>query len=151
MQTQVTFRSVKVSTTLIKKLLLDGDITLANECLDHKYFLEGYVAAGHSVGKQLGFPTANVEVPEEKLLPKNGVYSGTVNVGGQTKKCVINIGGRPTFHDGESNVEVHILDFDGDLYFKQLKVSFVKRLRDIIKFNSKEELIKQIKADVKRA
>ena len=140
----------KVSTTLIKELLAQGDMGSAKQFLGREYFLEGYVTVGHGVGKRLGFPTANIEVEAEKLLPKCGVYGGTAEFDGITKKCVINVGARPTFNDEQPAVEAHLLDFDGDLYLKKIRLAFDTYLRPVEKFDTEQELVEQISSDIRR-
>ena len=140
-----------VSSTRIRKDLLAGEVQLASQLLGRLYFLSGTVTQGIKRGTELGFPTANLKIPENLIIPAIGVYAGYITMQDQTKKpCVINIGHCPTFKEetSELKVEAHILDFPyKELYNQKIKIEFVDRLRDEEKFNSKEELINQIKKD----
>ena len=136
-----------VSSTLIRQTIEKGDIEKANHFLGHYYFLIGKVVKGQGIGKGLGFPTANIEVPKNKLLPPPGVYAVWVYYQNQKFKGAMNIGFRPTFDQKQLAIEVHILDFNQELYGKQIKVEFVKRVRAEKKFHSVEELKTQITQD----
>ncbi|MBT8195210.1 MAG: bifunctional riboflavin kinase/FAD synthetase [Bacteroidia bacterium] len=139
---------IAVSSTKIRNALQIGDVALANKYLGHNYSLRGEVVKGNSDGKKLGFPTANIRMKETfKLIPANGVYVGFVNVNGENLKCMINIGNRPTFENADWAIEAHLLDFDGDLYGKNLVVEFITRLRAEQKFESLEGLKTQLKED----
>ena len=136
----------KISTTLIRALFADNQLATANELLSEPYFLTGKVVSGRKVGSKIGFPTANLQIEQDKLLPV-GVYGGTVTIQGKEYKCIVNIGAKPTFDVDSATVEVHVIDFDGDLYGKALKVSLTKFLRGICKFANPEELTRQLQAD----
>ncbi len=140
-----------VSSTKIRNALLNGDLELAKILLGRNYKIEGTVVEGSKRGRTLGFPTANIELSEpKKLLPQNGVYLVKVFVNNQNYFGVLNIGLRPTFNNRvEPIAEVYILEFNKNIYGKEISVEFVKRLREEIKFNSKDELIVQIKKDIK--
>ena len=139
----------KVSTSLIKEILASGDISRANTLLAHDYFITGEVVRDRSVGKSIGFPTANVKPDKDKFVIKDGVYAGYVYIGGEKKSAVINYGARPTFNvNDEKVVETHIIDYDGDLYGKTIKVAFTARIRDIVAFKDKQSLMEQIQKDV---
>ena len=142
-----------VSSTLIRKALLDGNVELAAELLDRSYCFHGKVVKGVARGTILGFPTANIEVENErKLIPKNGVYIVECKIHDNTVYGVMNIGIRPTFSDTTSVIiEVHLIEFNKDIYGEEIKVSLLKRLRDEKKFESKEELIYQIERDKRKA
>ena len=139
----------KVSTTLIKSLLENGNVKKANELLGRNYSVSGMVKKDRQVGKQLGFPTANIVLDSQKFSLKNGVYSGIVEVNKTTYKSIINYGARPTFDLGEKLVEAHLIDFDGDLYDKKIEVQFLDYMRDIKKFESAEKLVEQLNFDVR--
>ena len=137
----------KISTTLIKKLLAAGNVAKANELLGRAYSLSGVVKDGRKVGREMGFPTANVIPDPEKQTVKDGVYAGHVFIDGIKYKAVINYGTRPTFHLSDKLLEVHIIGFNGDIYGKELTVYLDAFIRDIIKFYSEEELAKRIELD----
>ncbi len=142
---------ILVSSTRIRRMLLEGRVTEAMKFLGRPYKLLGRVVKGVGRGKSLGFPTANIE-PDNELIPRNGVYSVAVEVGGMTHPGVVNIGFNPTFEDDkEVKVEVHIIDFSGELYNKEIGVLFLKRIRGEVKFPSPQLLVRQIREDVKEA
>ncbi len=138
-----------VSSTFIRQFLNDGDVALAAKLLGRNYAISGTVISGDARGKILHFPTANIETQHtQKLIPKPGVYAVDVHYAGESFKGMMNIGYRPTFQeDGQLSVEVHIINFNKDIYGEQLTISFKKRLRDEIKFKSKDELIAQLQMD----
>ncbi|MEN8192159.1 MAG: bifunctional riboflavin kinase/FAD synthetase [Bacteroidota bacterium] len=148
----VTKNGKVVSSTVIRNSLLNGDIDLASELLERNYCFHGKVVKGVSRGTILGFPTANINVENNrKLIPQNGVYVVECKV--QDKKIygVMNIGLRPTFADTkEVIIEVHLIEFNEDIYGEEVRVSVLKRLRDEKKFESKEELIYQIERDKRK-
>jgi len=137
----------RISSTRIRELLIDGKVREAHKLLGRHYQVSGMVTPGRNRGgKLLGFPTANIKFKEE-LFPKNGIYAVTVDCLGKKHQGVANIGYSPTFDDNELTVEVHILDFDEDLYGKSIIVKFIERLRDEIKFSGVSELSQQIAQD----
>jgi len=140
-----------ISSTKIRNALLDGNLDLANKMLGRNYKVNGKVVEGSKRGRTLGFPTANIEPHDKnKLLPQNGVYLVKVFLENEKYSGVLNIGLRPTFNNRiEPIAEVHLLDFNKNIYGKEISVEFIKRLRDEKKFDSKEELVKQIKNDIK--
>ena len=142
--------SQKVSSTLVRKLLAQNDVEQANKFLSQPFFFEGEVVAGRHVGRNIGFPTANVALSEEKLAPV-GVYAGVVQVDEQRYKAVINVGNTPTFCQTTAKVEAHLLHFCGDLYGKNVKISLIKFLRGIQKFSDGEQLARQLEKDVEVA
>lgn len=144
------------SSTLIRSLLLDGNIAEANKRLGYTYSLSGKVVSGYQIGRKIGFPTANIEV-QDKLIPKNGVYAAWTEIKSINQqiaesanalfKAIVNIGSRPTFNGNETTVEVHIIDFHENIYDKEITIQLIARLRDEQKFDSPEELITQINKD----
>ena len=137
---------VHASSTECRKYLMSGDIARAEALLGHPFCISGTVVTGHRVGREMGFPTANIEVCKEKLVPKDGVYAVRVN---QTLKGVLNIGTRPTLDNGnDRTIEVHLIGYTGNLYGKKLTIQFVRRIRDERKFGSLEELKTQIRKDL---
>jgi riboflavin kinase / FMN adenylyltransferase len=141
----INHRAVKSSA--IRALVSQGDFSRALRLLGHPYPLTGRVVRGAGRGRQLGFPTANIQVGARKLLPAGGVYAATTD----GRRCVVNIGSRPTFGAGRTVVEAHLPDFCGNLRGKTLEVELVKRLRDERQFADVEELKKQIRKDIARA
>lgn len=141
----------KISSTRIRQLLIDGDLQQANVYLGQPYFVIGQVAHGKRRGRNIGFETANVEYPHDKLKIKSGSYYTRVLVDGVWLKSVTNVGEHPTFDDMTFNIESHILFYENDLYGKKITVRFLQRIRDIKKFASKEELAERISKDVKFA
>ncbi len=139
----------KISTTQIKKCLEVGDIAAVNQLLGNKYFIEGEVVKGRQVGKTLGFPTANVEFPVDKCMPKSAVYATTVCIDGKEYKGITNVGNAPTFNCEHNLIECHIDGFSGDLYGKKLKICFDFFIRNNQKFNSVNQLILQLEEDLK--
>jgi riboflavin kinase/FMN adenylyltransferase len=141
----------RISSTQIRNLLIDGKVREAHKLLGRHYQVSGIVVPGRNRGgKLLGFPTANIKLREE-LFPKNGIYAVTVDCLGKRHQGVANIGYSPTFDDNALTVEVHILDFNKDLYGKSIVVKFIERIRDEIKFSGISELSQQIAQDVLKA
>lgn len=144
----VKVEGIEVSSTKIRKALLDGNLQLANLMLGEPYSLTGTVVKGRHVGTALGFPTANVELTETpKLLPPDGVYAMSVEMDGKPFAAMGNLGGQPTFGLSQRTLEVNIIDFDRPLYGETIHVSFLKRLRDVMCFDSEEELKSQLNRD----
>lgn len=139
----------KISTSYIKELLTSGNVKKANQLLGIPYFVTGKVFEDRKVGRDLGFPTLNVKIDSEKHSLKNGVYSGHVYIDGKKHKAIINYGCRPTFDLCEKLVEAHVLDFNGNLYGKEVKLYFDEFMRDIQKFLSAYELKNQLQKDLK--
>jgi len=139
-----------VSSSRIRELLLAGRVREAGELLCRPYRISGPVVTGAGRGRKLGFPTANVQFTQE-LIPLPGVYVVDAEVDGKRRPGVANVGFNPTFGENSLGVEVHILDFDGDLYGKAMSVSFRDRIRDERKFKSVDELARQIAKDVQYA
>ncbi|WP_395741264.1 bifunctional riboflavin kinase/FAD synthetase [Prosthecobacter sp.] len=137
-----------VSSTLIREAISHGDFTTAATLLGRSYTVFGTVVEGRKLGRQLGFPTANVEVENEQLPPL-GVYAVEARIGAQWHPAVANLGRRPTVaENAEPTLEVHLLDWSGDLYGKDLEVRFTRLLRNEMKFNGLEELKAQISRDI---
>ena len=141
---------IRPSTTLIRDALNEGDVGKAAALLGYDYSVSGIVIQGDRRGRQLGFPTANIDVdPTSKTLPKEGVYAGLVTIKGDTKAypAISNWGGRPTFGDNQALLEVHLLDVDENLYGETLTVTFSKRIRNIKRMSSLEALQAQLHED----
>ena len=141
----------KVSSSEIRRLLQEGYVEKAQELLTYPYTLQGTIVNGYKVGRTIGFPTANIAVDEPyKVLPKVGVYAVFVYITGKRYKGMLYIGKRPTVNNGNNQtVEVHILDFSGDIYDNRISVSFIYHIREDIKFDSLETLKEQLEKDRK--
>jgi riboflavin kinase/FMN adenylyltransferase len=141
----------RISSTKIRELVRDGRMEQAEKMLGRNYQIRGKVVTGRDRGgKLLGIPTANINLHDE-LCPKTGIYAVTVECEGNQHRGVANIGYSPTFEDHEFTVEVHIFDFSDNIYSKKIRVNFIKRIRDEIKFSNISELIDQIKRDIAAA
>lgn len=136
-----------VSSSRIREYLHNGKILEANAMLGYKYSLKGIVMHGQMIGRTLGFPTANLKIISDKLLPHNGVYAVEVIIDGIRHKGMLNIGNRPTVDGVNHTVEVNIFDFDRDIYGKEIEVLFCRFVRDEFKFGSLEELKTQLNTD----
>jgi len=151
---EVKLRGQRVSSSRIRELLTRGQVNLARRMLGRPYGVEGRVERGSERGHKLGFPTANLH-PNNRVIPRNGVYVTGTLIDGQWRRSVTNVGVRPTFGVAseplEPSVETFVLNWDGDLYGDVVRVRFLYRLRDERKFGSIEELTKQITTDVARA
>ena len=140
-----------MSSTLIRQALADGDLALAARMLGRPYSLSGRVLHGQKLARQLGWPTANVQL-KRRRPPLRGVYLVSSLIDGRVVPGVANIGQRPTVQgDGRPHLEIHLLDFAGDLYGRHLSVTFVQKVRDEQKFASLEALKAAIEADVATA
>ena len=143
-----------VSTSTVREAVGRGDVEVATTLLGRPHEVRGVVEHGDARGRTIGFPTANVTVPGDMLLPSNGVYAGLyVGPDGTARPSAVNVGRRPTFYDesGLLLVEAHVLDFDGDLYGQQAGVRFVRRLRDEQRFDGIDALAAQLRDDVDHA
>ncbi len=139
---------IPIKSSDIRTYLLEGAFDTAVHLLGHPYLIEGKVIHGEKRGRQLGFPTANLVLPADKLIPANGVFSGEVKLGKKTIHSMIYIGNKPTFGGKKTVVEVFLYNFDGNLYGKTLKVFLKKKLRGEKQFSSKDELIAQLQHDL---
>ena len=139
---------VAVSSTKIRNALNHGDITMANSYLGYSYFLTGTVVKGKGLGKQINFPTANIVIEEDyKLIPKQGVYVVKTIIDDTGVFGMMNIGTNPTVNGKEQSIEVHLFDFNTDIYDAKIKVELLHRLRDEHHFESVDALQKQLKKD----
>jgi len=139
-----------VSSTRIRALIMQGNIREANRMLGRHFFILAKVIHGHARGRKLGYPTANLERAED-LYPKAGVYAAYVTVDNETYRGAVNIGTKPTFGDEDFSIETFVFDYKGNLYGKELTVSFVDRLRDEQRFPSPEALVQQMEKDIERS
>ena len=144
-----TARNIPVSSSLIRKLLHEGEVEIAARCLKYEYFLDGTVVGGYQVGRKIGFPTANLSVDDpDKLIPADGVYAVWVTFDGKTYMGMLNIGVSPTIDNGPNRtIEENILHFHSNIYDKFIRLTFVKRTRPELKFSSIDELIVQLHKD----
>ena len=141
----------RISSTRIRQLVTDGQMEQAEKMLGRNYQIRGKVVTGRDRGgKLLGIPTANINLNDE-LCPKTGIYAVMVECEGSHRPGVANIGYSPTFDDHEFTVEVHILDFSANIYGKKIRVNFIRRIRDEIKFSDISQLIEQIHLDIAMA
>jgi len=139
----------KVGTSLIREYLSDGKVEEANRLLGHAFFVMGEVKKGRQLGRELGFPTANLLPSDGKFLPPNGVYAVKAHVGGKRRDGICNVGVSPTVTEKqERRAEVHIFDFDGDIYGEEMVVEFERFVRGERRFSGVEELKRQIGEDV---
>lgn len=139
---------ISVSSTKVRKSLLEGDMALANKYLGYNYFLSGTVVKGKQLGRTIGFPTANIKIEEDyKLIPHNGVYVVQSVINEKTVFGMMNIGFNPTVSGEKLTIEIHFLDFDTNLYDQKLTVSILKYLRSEQKFDSVDLLTQQLEKD----
>lgn len=144
-----TGNDAEINSSEVRKCLKNGDISKTNRLLSYPYSLSGIVVEGFKVGRTIGFPTANIKPTHpDKLIPKNGVYHVRVVWNNRHYNGMLNIGNRPTLNNGENtSIEVHILDFDQDIYNQTVEISFLHKIRDEKKFNGIEELTAQLQCD----
>lgn len=141
---------VNVSSTKIRKALVEGDVKTANAYLGHNFQLSGIVVHGNKVGRELGFPTANIDIKSKyKLIPAEGIYAVKVLFGDERYSGMLNIGRRPTINSGkgEQTIEVNIFDFKKEIYGEKIQLELIERIRDEKKFDNKEELIAEMQKD----
>lgn len=143
----IVWANAPIRSSRVREALRAGDIAVANGCLDHPYRLMGIVGRGERRGRRLGFPTANLEISEDRLLPDNGVYVCKAHLGTATHSAITNVGTRPTFDHYPPNVEAHLLDFSGNIYGRTMQLDFLHRLRPERKFESAGALIEQMHLD----
>ncbi len=139
-----------ISSTEIRKLVSTGNVTEAANLLGYRYRMGGEVIRGAGRGKRINFPTANIDYPEQKVIPINGIYACWATLGDERFMAATNIGFNPTFTPERTtpSLEAYLLDFDRDIYGEELRLEFVARLRDELKFNSVDALIEKIHEDV---
>lgn len=142
----------KVSSTRIREALSSGSMEEVDSLMGHRYQLDGRVILGDQRGRTIGFPTLNVDIATDRSTPPNGVYITETFIKGEKLSSITNIGSRPTFSiESKNHLETHLFDFNEDVYGEHATVEFISRLRDERKFNSGDELVLQIKSDVKKA
>jgi riboflavin kinase/FMN adenylyltransferase len=148
----IEWRGEVISSSRVRRALAEGDVVEAAGCLGRPFRLSGRVVEGAHRGKQLGIPTANLAVWEERAIPANGVYACWAWLGQDRYQSAVNVGVRPTVDaTSKQTVEAHLLDFDGDLYGQTLALDFIARLRDERRFDGIEALLAQIRRDIEQA
>lgn len=144
--------NIAISSTRIRRALLNGDLQLSNDLLGHLYNIEGTVVHGRKLGRQLGYPTANIQTTESfKLIPQNGVYAALCKIGKEKFKGAVNIGNNPTIDGKGFSIEIHLFEFDKDIYDLNVELELVQFLRHEQRFESIQELTEQISKDVEAA
>tara|TARA_B100000886_G_scaffold333894_1_gene288635 strand:+ start:131 stop:1063 length:933 start_codon:yes stop_codon:yes gene_type:complete len=139
---------IKISSTKIRNAINEGNIDICNNYLGYNFNINGIVVKGKSIGKSIGFPTANINVIEEyKIIPKNGVYLARCFLDRNEYYGMMNIGFKPTFGSNKKTIEINIFGFDKDLYGKNIRIEFLKYIRDEIKFDNAEILQNQLNID----
>ena len=139
---------INISSTKIRNAIGAGEVELCNEYLGYNFSIDGNIVKGKSIGKKIGFPTANIRVEENyKIIPKNGVYFVSCKIKNIQKFGMMNIGFNPTFGNKKLTIEVNIFDFEQDVYGENIRIEFIKFIRNEIRFHNIDELIKQIKID----
>lgn len=140
---------VRISSTKIREALEEGDVKMAAKLLGHPYQMSGVVVKGNQIGGSLGFPTANIKISDQyKLIPKKGAYAVELKLDDEMYVGMMNIGVRPTIDDKQDlSIEVHVLDYKGDLYGEKISLLLVDRLRNEKMFDSREQLVEQLKRD----
>lgn len=138
-----------VSSTLIRQALAQGNMTKVEKLMGRHFYLVGKVITATKRGRALGWPTANLDIESQQTLPSNGVYATVAQVDGKQFASATNIGTRPTFGEGEKAVETHLLNYEGDLYTKEISIEFLQKLRDEQHFATPEKLKAQIRKDIR--
>ena len=138
---------VNISSTKIRSAIKDGNIRLANSYLGYTFFLSGKVVKGHSRGKELGFPTANLKIDEDKIIPKNGVYLVKSKIDHQDIYGMMNIGYNPTFNNKSKKIETHFFNLNKNLYGKIIKIELLEYIREEKRFETVDDLIQRLKLD----
>jgi len=138
---------VNISSTKIRSAIKDGNIRQANSYLGYNFFLVGEVVKGHSRGKELGFPTANLKIDEDKIIPKNGVYLVKSKIDHQDIYGMMNIGYNPTFNNKSKKIETHFFNLNKNLYGKIIKIELLEYIREEKRFETVDDLIKRLKLD----
>ena len=138
---------VNISSTKIRLAIKDGNIRLANSYLGYNFFLSGKVVKGHSRGKELGFPTANLKIDEDKIIPKNGVYLIKSKIDNQNIYGMMNIGYNPTFNNKSKKIETHFFNLNKNLYGKIIKIELLEYIREEKRFETVDDLIQRLKLD----
>ncbi len=137
-----------VNSSIIRDLIQNGNVEDAEILLGYSYYISGKIVSGYQIGRKIGFPTGNLDkISDIKLIPQNGVYIIEVLTNGKWHPAMLNIGTRPSFDGKQKSIEFHILNFNADLYNKDITIRFRKKIREEIKFKNTDALISQLKAD----
>lgn len=136
-----------VSSSRIRKLIKDGELEMANELLGREFVLSGKIVDGKKLGRTIGFPTANLEVNEDMIIPEKAVYYTNVEYNGKIYKGITSVGNNPTVNGQNTTIETYILDFSEDIYEKSIKLYFLEKMREQVKFNCLDELKAQLEKD----
>jgi riboflavin kinase / FMN adenylyltransferase len=145
---QYTANGEAVSSTLIRQALAEGNTRKVHAMMGRYFHLKGIVITSAKRGRKLGFPTANIDIRPQQALPGDGIYATIADVDGRRFASATNVGARPTFGDMRRTVEAYLLNYEGDLYGRELRLEFVQKVRDEQRFASSEELKRQIERDV---
>lgn len=143
----IKINGTRVSSTYIRNLLNEGNVYNIIPYLGHRYELQGTVVHAKKLGRTIGFPTANIEIDKDIIMPKNGIYATKIHIEGKTYFGATNIGYNPTVNGSKLSIETNILEFSEDIYGKLIKIEFLERIRDEEKFSSLDELKNQLKQD----
>lgn len=146
----ITINGEVISSTAIRNALANGDLKRVVNLLGRSFSLQGHVTTGAGRGLELGFPTANLEINPKQAIPTDGVYATQAYIDGKAYQSMTNIGRRPTFGSNERAIETYILNYQGNLYGRELKIDIIERLRGEKQFNTTDELKKQIAEDIKQ-
>ncbi len=146
-----TINNEPVRSRLIRSKLLDGNIIEANSLLGHSFEINGIVVHGNKRGRELGYPTANMNINPKIITPADGIYSTTTSIHGEIYESVTSIGTRPTFGLKQRLIETYVMNYDGDLYGHDLNIHFFDKIRGQVQFNSIDELVSQIESDVEES
>ena len=141
------YKDIEVSSTKIRNAIKEGNILLANKMLKENYSLIGIVVKGLQNGRKLGFPTANIKIDKNKIIPKDGVYATKIFFDSSEYNGITNIGHNPTFNAKEKTIETYIFDFSKDIYQREITVEFIERMRDEMQFADKDCLKQQMLKD----
>ena len=142
-----TYKGEIISSTRVRECILEGNVSEAANMLPKPYFIKGKVVYGKQLGRTIGIPTANLEFDNKMVIPEKGVYYTNVKYNGNIFKGLTSVGYNPTVNGKELTIETHILNFNKMIYGEELKVYFVERIRDELKFDTLDELVKQIRRD----
>ena len=137
-----------IRSTVVRQAIAEGKVSRLRSLLGRRFTLDGRIGRGAGRGKELGFPTANLEMAPDRAMPADGIYAAWALFGGQRHMSATSIGTRPTFEETDRTIEAFLLDFDGDLYGHDLRLEFVRRLRDEIRYDSVDALKEQIAKDI---
>ncbi len=136
-----------VSSSLIRECIALGDVEKCSKYMGRNYDIKGEVIVGNKLGRKFGFPTSNLKIDEDMVSPKNGVYITYCDFEGKRYASITNVGVKPTIGNYSKNVETHIFDFNSEIYGRQIKIEFIKKIRDEVKFENFNKLIEQVKRD----